>query len=42
MCYLIAKRIDDVGYVKSKTFLWLEDRKDKSSYIFWKTLMEHL
>ncbi len=26
----------------SKTYLWIEDRKDKSSYIFWKTLMEQL
>ena len=25
-----------------KTFLWIEDRKDKSGYIFWKTLMEQL
>lgn len=28
--------------MKSKTYLWLEDRKDKSSYIFWQTLMEQL
>jgi len=28
--------------VKSKTYLWLEDRKGKSSYIFWKTFMEQL
>ncbi len=26
----------------SKTFLWIEDRKDKSSYIFWQKLMEQL
>ena len=26
----------------SKTFLWIEDRKDKSSYIFWQTFMNHL
>lgn len=25
-----------------KTFLWIEDRKDKSGYIFWWTLMEQL
>lgn len=25
-----------------KTFFWIEDRKDKSGYIFWKTLMEQL
>ena len=23
-----------------KTFLWIEDRKDKSGYIFWKIFME--
>lgn len=28
--------------MKSKIYLWLEDRKGKSSYIFWKTLMEQL
>ena len=28
--------------LKYKTYLWIEDRKDKSSYIFWKTLMEQL
>lgn len=26
----------------SKTFLWIEDRKDKSGYSFWKTFMEQL
>lgn len=26
----------------SKTFLWIEDRKEKASYIFWKNLMEQL
>lgn len=25
-----------------QTFLWTEDRKDKSGYIFWKTLMQQL
>ena len=25
-----------------KTYLWIEDRKEKSSYIFWKTLMSQL
>lgn len=25
-----------------KTFLWIEDRKGKSGYIFWKVLMQHL
>lgn len=25
-----------------KTFLWIEDRKDKSSYIFWHTFMSQL
>ena len=25
-----------------KTFLWIEDRKDKSGYIFWKIFMEQL
>lgn len=28
--------------MKSKTYLWLEDRKGKSSYIFWQTLMGQL
>lgn len=28
--------------MKSKTYLWLEDRKGKSSYIFWQTFMEQL
>ena len=28
--------------MNSKTYLWLEDRKGKSSYIFWKTFMEQL
>ena len=28
--------------LKYKTYLWIEDRKDKSSYIFWKTLMGQL
>jgi hypothetical protein len=26
----------------SKTYLWIEDRKGKSSYIFWKTLMHEI
>jgi len=26
----------------SKTFLWIEDSKEKASYIFWKNLMEQL
>lgn len=26
----------------SKTFLWIEDRKDKASYMFWETLLSHL
>jgi hypothetical protein len=25
-----------------KTYLWIEDRKGKSGYIFWETLMKHL
>lgn len=25
-----------------KTYLWIEDRKGKASYIFWKTLMQQL
>lgn len=29
-------------FVDCKTFLWIEDRKDKSSYIFWHTLMKQL
>jgi hypothetical protein len=28
--------------MKSKTYLWLEDRKGKSSYTFWQTLMGQL
>ena len=28
--------------MKPKTYLWIEDRKGKSGYIFWKTLMEQL
>lgn len=28
--------------MKPKTYLWLEDRKGKSSYIFWQILMEQL
>ena len=28
--------------MKSKTYLWLEDRKDKSGYIFWQTFMKQL
>ena len=28
--------------MKFKTYLWIEDRKDKSGYIFWKTLMAQL
>lgn len=28
--------------MKSKTYLWLEDRKGKSSYIFWQIFMEQL
>ncbi|MBO5228847.1 MAG: hypothetical protein J6B39_07645, partial [Lachnospiraceae bacterium] len=25
-----------------KTYLWIEDRKDKASYTFWKTMMAKL
>ena len=28
--------------MKFKTYLWIEDRKDKSGYVFWKTLMAQL
>lgn len=28
--------------MKSKTYLWIEDRKGKSSYVFWQTLMGQL
>lgn len=28
--------------MKSKTYLWLEDRKGKSGYIFWQTFMKQL
>ncbi|MCM1159314.1 MAG: hypothetical protein NC300_11140 [Bacteroidales bacterium] len=30
------------GDILSKTFLWIEDRKGKSGYIFWKVLMQYL
>lgn len=30
------------GSVLMKTYLWIEDRKEKSSYIFWRTLMGQL
>lgn len=30
------------GSVFMKTYLWIEDRKDKSSYIFWQTFMGQL
>lgn len=30
------------GSVLMKTYLWIEDRKDKSSYIFWQTFMGQL
>ena len=26
----------------AKTFLWIEDRKGKASYIFWENLMKQL
>lgn len=28
--------------MSKKTFLWIEDRTDKSGFIFWKTLMAQL
>ncbi|MDD2971540.1 MAG: hypothetical protein PHE02_05345 [Lachnospiraceae bacterium] len=28
--------------MSSKTYLWIEDRKDKASYIFWETLMHEI
>ena len=28
--------------MSSKTFLWIEDRKGKASYIFWNSLLEQL
>ncbi|MBQ9991775.1 MAG: hypothetical protein IJP31_12705 [Lachnospiraceae bacterium] len=28
--------------MKAKTYLWIEDKKGKSSYIFWQTLMGQL
>lgn len=28
--------------MNGKTFLWIEDRKDKASYMFWKTFMQQL
>ena len=28
--------------LSKKTFLWIEDRTDKSGFIFWKTLMAQL
>ena len=29
-------------YMKSKTFLWIEDRKGKAGYIFWESLLRQL
>ena len=29
-------------YMKSKTFLWIEDRKGKAGYIFWESLLKQL
>ena len=28
--------------MKSKTFLWIEDRKGKAGYIFWESLLKQL
>lgn len=28
--------------MKSKTFLWIEDRKGKAGYIFWESLLRQL
>lgn len=28
--------------MSSKTFLWIEDRKEKASYIFWESLLKEL
>lgn len=30
------------GNMLMKTYLWIEDRKEKSGYIFWQTFMEQL
>lgn len=30
------------GNMQSGTYLWIEDRKGKAGYIFWKTLMQYL
>ena len=30
------------GSVLMKTYLWIEDRKEKSGYIFWQTFMGQL
>lgn len=30
------------GSASMKTYLWIEDRKNKSGYIFWQTLLEQL
>jgi hypothetical protein len=30
------------GQTSMKTYLWLEDRKGKSGYIFWETFMKQL
>lgn len=29
-------------YMSTKTYLWIEDQKDKASYMFWRTLMQQL
>lgn len=28
--------------MSSKTFLWIEDRKEKAGYIFWESLLKEL
>lgn len=28
--------------MNGKTFLWIEDRKDKASYMFWKTFIKKI
>lgn len=28
--------------MSSKTFLWIEDRKGKASYIFWESLLKQI
>lgn len=38
----LAHKIEGSELMSSKTFLWIEDRKGKASYIFWNSLLKQL